>query len=69
MKEQVKNLVNRLELEINKTPTGELRNLLTDANIIVHQILTTPCKVPESLVKCNKEYGDWYCKGCIYNLE
>ena len=32
-------LIKRLELEISKTPTGELRNLLCDLNIILqHQL-------------------------------
>lgn len=32
---EVTELVKRLEIEINKTPTGELRNLLCDANITI----------------------------------
>lgn len=35
MKDKVKELSKRLELEIHKTPSGELRNLLTDANILL----------------------------------
>ena len=30
-------LIKRVEVEINKTPTGELRNLLCDANIMLQQ--------------------------------
>lgn len=35
----MKDLIKRLEHEINKTPTNELRNLLCDINIILHQSL------------------------------
>ena len=38
MKEQIETLVNRLESEINKTPTSELRNLLTDANVLLQAL-------------------------------
>lgn len=38
MKEQIENLVNRLEDEINNTPTSELRNLLTDANVLLQAL-------------------------------
>ena len=34
---QIQELIKRLESEINKTPTGELRNLLCDANIVLQQ--------------------------------
>ena len=33
---EVKKLITRVETEINKTPTGELRNLLCDVNMILH---------------------------------
>lgn len=35
MKEIIE-LIKRLEIEIEKTPTGELRNLLCDVNIVIH---------------------------------
>ena len=34
---EIQELIKRVEVEINKTPTGELRNLLCDANIVLHQ--------------------------------
>ena len=39
MKEIVEGLVKRLEVEISGTPTGELRNLLCDTNIIIQTLL------------------------------
>jgi hypothetical protein len=37
---EIQELIKRLESEISKTPTGKLRNLLCDANIILqHQAL------------------------------
>lgn len=36
--ENAKNVVNKLELEINKTPTSTLRDLLTEANIIIQTL-------------------------------
>lgn len=32
-------LIKRVESEINKTPTGELRNLLCDANIAIQSLI------------------------------
>jgi len=32
-KEEIEKLIKRLDKEINKTPTSELRNLLADVNI------------------------------------
>jgi hypothetical protein len=35
---EIQELAKRLEAEISKTPTGDLRNLLCDANIVIqHQ--------------------------------
>jgi len=34
---EIQELIKRVEAEINKTPTGELRNLLCDANIVLQQ--------------------------------
>ncbi len=34
--EEINDLIKRIESEINKTPTGDLRNILTDANIVLH---------------------------------
>ncbi len=34
---EIQELIKRVEVEINKTPTGELRNLLCDANIVLQQ--------------------------------
>jgi len=34
--EEITELIKRVEVEINKTPTGELRNLLCDVNIVLH---------------------------------
>lgn len=36
--EEINELVKRIETEINKTPTGDLRNLLCDANIIIQTL-------------------------------
>lgn len=36
MGKEVISLINKLEVEINKTPTGNLRNLLCDINIVLH---------------------------------
>lgn len=33
--EEIKELIKRIEVEINKTPTSDLRNLLCDCNIIL----------------------------------
>lgn len=35
----MKELIKRIESEINKTPTGELRNLLCDANIAIQSLI------------------------------
>jgi hypothetical protein len=40
MKEEINELVKRLEAEISNTPTGELRNLLCDANIMIQALNT-----------------------------
>ena len=38
--EATNELIKRIENEINKTPTGELRNLLCDANVLIqYQLL------------------------------
>lgn len=34
---EIQELIKRVEVEINKTPTGELRNLLCDTNIVLQQ--------------------------------
>lgn len=34
---EIQELIKRVEVEINKTPTGDLRNLLCDTNIVLHQ--------------------------------
>ena len=39
--ENIKELIKRIEVEINKTPSGELRNLLCDINIVI-QALNIP---------------------------
>jgi hypothetical protein len=41
MNKEITELVKRLEAEISNTPTGELRNLLCDANITI-QALNIP---------------------------
>lgn len=38
MKTEIVKLINRIESEIGKTPTGELRNLLCDTNIMIHTL-------------------------------
>ena len=42
MVEIYNDIIKRLEKEINLTPTGELRNLLSDANIMI-QTLNSLC--------------------------
>jgi hypothetical protein len=37
-KDMVDELIKRLESEINKTPSGDLRNLLCDANIVLRAL-------------------------------
>lgn len=34
---ELQELIKRIEVEINKTPSGELRNLLCDANILLQK--------------------------------
>ena len=34
---ELQDLIKRVEVEINKTPSGELRNLLCDANILLQK--------------------------------
>lgn len=43
MKKEREKLVKRIENEINKTPTGELRNLLCDVNITIQTLNSTLC--------------------------
>lgn len=52
----MKDLIKRVEREINKTPTGELRNLLCDVNIVLQ---STPTVQPNSfyVVANNSEDG------------
>lgn len=38
MKPEIKELIGRIESEINRTPTGDLRNLLCDTNIAIQQL-------------------------------
>ncbi|KKN88734.1 hypothetical protein LCGC14_0246250 [marine sediment metagenome] len=38
MKEQIEEVTKRLEIEINRTPTGKLRELLCDANILLQAL-------------------------------
>ena len=37
---EIKKLLSRLEMEISKTPTSDLRNLLCDANIVIRELLS-----------------------------
>lgn len=39
MEVEIKELIDRLEVEIALTPTGETRNLLTDSNIMLRLLL------------------------------
>lgn len=52
----MKDLIRRVESQINKTPTGELRNLLCDVNIVLQ---STPTVQPNSfyVVANNSEDG------------
>lgn len=47
---EIEGLIERLETEINKTPTGELRNLLCDANIILQQQIYDNNKIKEDKI-------------------
>lgn len=59
---QIKVLIERLEKEINKTPSGEIRNLLTDINITLHElfipITVTSVKMSEEQKAKFKEEWD-----------
>jgi hypothetical protein len=49
---ELQELIKRVEVEINKTPSGELRNLLCDANITLQkQALNLPV-----VSKCNEQF-------------
>lgn len=52
----MKDLIRRVESQINKTPTGELRNLLCDVNIVLQ---STPTVQPNYfyVVANNSEDG------------
>lgn len=47
--EEIQELVKRLELEILKTPTGELRDLLCDANIVIQYKVLNPTSKDEQV--------------------
>ena len=47
MNKEISELVKRLEAEISNTPTGELRNLLCDANITIQALNIS------SVIHCN----------------
>lgn len=47
---EIENLIKRLNNEINKTPTGESRNLLSDVNIVLTKLYFS-----ETVVE--KEFG------------
>lgn len=57
---ETQELLDRIEVEINKTPTGKLRNLLCDVNIVLHRALNIPVVVGSLLDKKldNKENDD-----------
>jgi hypothetical protein len=55
MEQQKKDLIKRLEAEINETPTGNLRNLLTDANILI-QSLSIPDNYNKKCVHENHDH-------------
>lgn len=59
---ETEELIKRVEAEINKTPTGELRNLLCDANIVLqHQALNIAAvsKQSEQLIDFFKWLNDY----------
>lgn len=50
---ELKELIKRVETEINKTPTSELRNLLCDVNIeLQNQALNMPVVTDRTCVTC-----------------
>jgi hypothetical protein len=51
MNEEITELIKRLETEISKTPTGELRNLLCEANITIQALNIAVNKAHMSLAK------------------
>ncbi len=46
---EIENLIKRLNNEINKTPTGELRNLLCDVNIVLTKLYFSETVVKKNL--------------------
>lgn len=60
MKPEIRELIKRLESEICKTPTGELRNLLCDLNIVI-QSLVKDVKKANSNKKCRAKKGEFPC--------
>ena len=66
---ELRDLIKRVEAEINETPYGNLRNLLCDANILLQkQALILPIVSQQSeLLKTVRErnaFNDGYSLGC-----
>lgn len=64
--EEIESTIKKVEIEINKTPTGVLRNLLCDLNIVVLtqqlQLKETIKLMKENLVddtKCRYDHNGW----------
>jgi len=72
---EIEELIKRLETEINKTSTGELRNLLCDVNIVLqHQVLNMytfidPLDTHFNCKNCGKETWskEWVKRGQCAN--
>jgi hypothetical protein len=47
---KIRRLINKVEVEINKTPTGELRNLLCDVNIMLQEQTLTVKYTEEQVI-------------------
>lgn len=57
---EIQKLIKRVEVEINKTPTGELRNLLCDANIVLQQQALNIAVVSKAKRTFSLDFIKWY---------
>ena len=63
MMNKLQDLIKKVEVEINKTPSGELRNLLCDANILLQtQALILPA------VSNQRELLNWLAEEDYLNM-
>lgn len=55
---EIENLIKRLNNEINKTPTGESRNLLSDVNIVLTKLYFSETVVEKNLDMVEKLFDE-----------